>query len=157
MDRKGRPDLLALRHAVGKAKNAVVPRHARFVLGADTVVWCKGKLLGKPKSTKGAIAMLSELSGRDHHVYTGVAILDRSRRKMVKSVAKTRVRIKRLTKKAIQSYFKRVSPYDKAGAYAIQIGPRIVEQIDGSYTNVMGLPSELVRRMLKRIKWRNGT
>lgn len=144
------PDILSLRHAVGKAKRAKVPRQGRFVLGADTVVWCRKKILGKPRTEREAAQMLNLISGRTHVVYTGVAILDRKTKKIWKDVCKTKVRIKRLSKQGILDYLKAIHPFDKAGSYAIQEGPKIIERLDGSYTNVMGLPAELVRTLFAR-------
>ena len=141
------PDALSLRHAIGKAKGAKVPRKGRFVLGADTVVWCQKKILGKPGTEREAIEMLRLISGRMHVVYTGVVILDRKTKKIWKDISKTKVRIKRLSKQGISDYLKVIHPYDKAGSYAIGEGPKIIERIDGSYTNVMGLPVELVRTL----------
>ncbi len=93
--------------------------------------------------------MLSLLSGRLHHVYTGVAMLDRKAGKVRTAVSKTGVYVERLSRERMLQYVSRVNPFDKAGAYAIQERPKIVSRIRGSYSNVIGLPVEIVRKMLK--------
>ncbi|OGW88602.1 MAG: septum formation protein Maf [Omnitrophica bacterium RIFCSPLOWO2_01_FULL_50_24] len=146
---RNRPELVAIRHACGKALQAIVPKGARLIVGADTVVWCRGRIFGKPLSHQAAHQMLFTLSGRVHRVYTGVVLWDRAEKRLRIGAAESRVKIKRLSPKLIKEYLARINPFDKAGSYAIQLGPKIVERIEGSYTNVMGLPRELVRAMLK--------
>ncbi len=149
------PRKLVLRHAAGKARRAIVPQAAQWVLGADTIVYVGGKILGKPKTEKDAFEMLLLLSGRAHEVYTGVALWDRKRQKITKAVSKTRVYIKGLSKKEIKGYIRKVNSLDKAGAYAIQMRPRIVKKIKGSYSNVIGLPEEVVRKMMEETVEKN--
>ena len=98
--------------------------------------------------------MLTRLSGRRHDVYTGVALLDLKTGRIGTRYARTRVYLRRLTKKAIVTYHKVVFPLDKAGSYAIQEEPKVVKRIEGSYSNVMGLPREIVKKMVDRIGWR---
>ncbi|MFA7000973.1 MAG: Maf family protein, partial [Candidatus Omnitrophota bacterium] len=126
---------------------SVLSPKTRWILGADTVVVYRGRVLGKPRSRGDAFRMLSALAGKEHRVYTGVALWDRKTGRWRTGVSETRVRIRAMAASAIRDYFSRVDPMDKAGAYGIQEGPRIVEQVDGSYTNVVGLPVELLRRM----------
>ena len=142
------PEELVMRHCEGKARKAVLPKTARWVLGSDTVVVCGRKILGKPQNLKEAFQMLKKLSGRSHFVYTGVALWDRKDKKLFVAFDRSRVSIKKLSAPKIRDYMTRVPPLDKAGAYAIQMPPRIVKKIEGSYSNVMGLPRELLRRML---------
>ena len=146
------PRRLALRHAVGKAKRAKAPAGVRWVLGADTLVVCRGRILGKPRTKKEAIGMLGLLSGHFNFVLTAVALLDLETGKVRTGVSKTKVFIRPLSAKEKQEYVRRIDPYDKAGGYAIQEGPRIVRKIEGSRSNVVGFPAELVRKMLKQIK-----
>ena len=146
-----RPANLVKAHAVGKAKNAMVPFRKGIVLGADTIVYHKGKIYGKPHNKREAVRMLSELSGCCHRVYTGIALYDPESRTMLCDYAKTLVWFKTLNAGDIADYLKTVHPLDKAGAYAIQEGPGIVRKIKGSYTNVIGLPAELLIRMLRKI------
>ncbi len=126
------------------------PDHA--VLGADTVVAFDGKVLGKPKDEEDAKRMLEMLSGNVHEVYTGVCIfyprLDGTRVALV-DAACTRVVFEALDEDRITAYIATGSPMDKAGAYGIQDGG-LVKEIRGSFSNVVGLPLELVRAMLEK-------
>lgn len=146
------PRALVLQHAAGKARQAIVPARAQFVLGADTLVYCRKKILGKPKTEKEAFEMLSLISGKAHDVYTGVALWNRKTDRIRKMVLKTRVFVKRLSEKEIRAYIPKVNSLDKAGAYAIQMKPKIVAKIKGSYSNVIGLPEEAVRKLLKTVR-----
>ncbi len=149
--KKTAPAQLVLDHAKGKLKKAILPKNASGkVLGADTIVYCRGRVLGKPKNLKQAAQMLNLLSGRRHTVYTGVAVSDLQNGKIQTAYEKTEVFMKKLSQKQIEEYFKKVPPLDKAGAYAIQMKPKIVTKIQGSYTNVVGLPKELIRKLLKK-------
>jgi len=143
------PRKLTVVHAVGKVQQAQVTPGARFILGADTVVVFGKKIFTKPKNKKQAFKMLSQLSGKWHSVFTGVALLDRQTNKIRKACVCTKVLFRELSSTQILKYMKRVNPLDKAGGYAIQKKPRIVEKISGSYTNVVGLPVETFREMLK--------
>lgn len=146
------PEKLVMWHAASKARKAVIPRGVRFVIGADTVVVYKGEILGKPRNQKDAIRMLNMLSGDHHYVFTGMSIIDHQTHDILTGCAITKVHFKKLSDKAILDYFKKVNPLDKAGAYAIQEGPKIVRKIEGSYSNVVGFPVELFRKMMKDIK-----
>lgn len=122
----------------------------KAVLGADTVVALDGKVLGKPKDEEDAFRMLSALSGKMHEVCTGVCMrfLKESGEwvELVDS-ASTKVHFASLTKEEILAYIATGSPMDKAGAYGIQDGG-LVEKIEGSFSNVVGLPVELCKEML---------
>jgi septum formation protein len=143
------PRDLVLRHAVGKAKGAVVKSAEGFVLGADTLVARKGKIFGKPKNLKDARKMLETLSGKVHEVYTGVALVDLATKKIRSDVAKTKVYFKKLSPEAIENYIRRVNVLDKAGAYGIQEKIKIVRKIQGSYSNVVGLPEALIKKLIR--------
>ena len=123
--------------------------NGKAVLGADTVVCLDGEVLGKPKDEADARRMLTALSGREHEVFTGVCISypDRGTRKTLVASDCTRVHFETLSKEKIEAYIKTGSPMDKAGAYGIQDGG-LVRSIDGSLSNVIGLPIELCRRMM---------
>lgn len=144
------PGALALEHAEGKARRAVVPAKARFVMGADTVVACAGRLLGKPANEKEALAMIRLLSGRTNEVVTGIALLDLKTGIMTRAAACSYVKIKKMNAAQQKAYVRNSHPYDKAGGYAIQGGPRIARRIRGSYSNIVGFPRELVRKLLKQ-------
>ena len=124
------------------------------VLAADTTVVVGGRMLGKPASTAEACDMLELLSGRDHEVLTGVAVVGDGVE--LEAVEASRVRFLPLTKGEIAWYVASGEPDGKAGAYAIQgRASRFVASIEGSYSNVVGLPVSLVYRLLKQLGWRD--
>lgn len=139
----------ALSRQKAEAVFAMLPvKEEVLVIGADTVVARKGSVLGKPKSRKAAVKMLSKLSGKAHQVYTGVTLLYRP--EGTDSPAKvqrktfyemTKVRFFSLTEEEIEAYVETGDPMDKAGAYGIQgIFAKYVQGIEGDYNNVVGLP-----------------
>lgn len=114
-----------------------------LVIGADTVVVCDDRILGKPKDEADAVAMLAMLSGRTHEVYTGVSLmLCVDGKQITKSFFEmTQVTMYPMRKEEIEAYVAGGEPADKAGAYGIQgEGARFVRKIDGDYNNVVGLP-----------------
>jgi nucleoside triphosphate pyrophosphatase len=142
------PDDHVKRLAREKAGAAFAERPDTVVLGADTVVVAGGAILGKPRDAEDAARMLRALAGRAHQVLTGVAVT--GRRGTVVEVARTRVWFHPLSDGEIADYVASGEPHDKAGAYAIQgLASKFVERIDGSYSNVVGLPVALVYRLLK--------
>ena len=119
----------------------------QLILGADTVVVLDGRIFGKPATMTEAAQMLHALSGRTHTVITGVAL--RRGEQCITRACITSVTFKPLSDEAIAHYHSLVNPLDKAGAYAIQEhGDLIIDRIDGSLTNVIGLPIELVKELL---------
>lgn len=113
------------------------------VLGADTLVSIDDQVLGKPANLKEATQILRRLSGRSHAVWTGVCLCHLALGKSQTFCAVSRVEFRDLTDRAIQDYFEKVNPLDKAGAYAAQgHGKQIIKRIKGSYSNVVGLPME---------------
>jgi septum formation protein len=121
------------------------------VLGADTLVYLDrdARLFGKPADRKEAERMLRELQGKVHAVVTGVCLLHLRQHRQKIFAAWTDVRFHPLTPKQIKEYLALINPLDKAGAYAIQEhGERIVAEISGSYSNVVGLPVERLREEL---------
>ncbi|OFW80214.1 MAG: septum formation protein Maf [Alicyclobacillus sp. RIFOXYA1_FULL_53_8] len=120
------------------------------VLGADTIVVLDGKILGKPVDADDAIAMLSELQGAEHLVYTGVCVAGTGEQQVHTQHAVTKVRMRNLSKVQIERYVATGEPMDKAGAYGIQgYGATLVESIEGDYFTVVGLPLALVTDMLE--------
>jgi len=120
-----------------------------LILAADTVVSLDGAVLGKPRDQEGAFAMLSALSGREHHVYTGVTVLQGGR--AVTEHEETAVTFRPLGPDEIWSYIASGEPMDKAGAYGIQgRGALLVSGIRGDYCNVVGLPVFRLGRILGR-------
>ena len=121
-----------------------------LVLGADTVVELGGRLLGKPADEADARRILSDLSGTEHRVVTGLALVDLVAGRRLLAHEVTRIRMAAMTPEEIEAYVASGEALGKAGAYAIQeTGDRYVEEVDGSFTNVVGLPMALLERMLK--------
>ncbi len=113
----------------------------RWFIGSDTIVLCDRQILGKPRDEEHAAAMLKQLSGREHRVLSGYAIIDRETKQQRTEAVSTKVWFRQLTDDEIARYIATGEPADKAGAYAIQgIGICFVARIEGSYTNVVGLP-----------------
>ena len=141
------PERLVQELARAKAQEVAALPIARdkAVLGADTVVAFDGNILGKPKDEREAKAMLSALSGKTHDVYTGVCIV-LPNGSVTTDVDRTQVEFFPLSAGFIDEYVATGSPMDKAGAYGIQDGG-LVKEIRGSYTNVVGLPVELLKRL----------
>lgn len=132
------------------ARRPSVP--GRWFIGSDTIVLRDDTILGKPRDALDAAAMLRSLSGRSHRVLSGYAVYDRQSGATVSGVVATRVRFKELTEQEIAGYIATGEPVDKAGAYAIQgIGAFMVLGIEGSYTNVVGLPLCEVVDVLERL------
>lgn len=113
----------------------------KWVIGADTVVVYKNKILGKPRNEKDALAMLKTLSGRWHRVITGFCVLNMSRSVAYRDVVETRVFMRDMLDHEIMRYIGTSEPLDKAGSYAVQgRAGYMVKEIKGSYSNVVGLP-----------------
>jgi len=113
----------------------------RWFLGSDTVVVCDDAILGKPRDAADAAGMLRRLSGRRHQVYTGFAVYDRAQQALRSGAVVTEVTFRALTDDEIAGYIASGEPLDKAGSYAIQgLGAALVRRIEGSYSNVVGLP-----------------
>ena len=146
--------LRAFVERLARSKATAIVSDHELVLGADTVVVVDRELLGKPTDTENARAMLRRLQGRRHHVYTGVAIVGGGGGRTVSAVAETEVRFGPMSPEEIDWYVATGEPLDKAGAYAIQgLGALFVVSISGSYSNVVGLPLALTRRLLLEIGW----
>ena len=145
---EGSPDVLVMENAALKATAVAALHPDRMVLGSDTVVCVDGQVLGKPKDEEDAFCMLRALSGREHQVYTGVCLIKNGKKDV--RCDKTDVFFTSLSDEEIRDYIRTGEPMDKAGAYAIQgIAGMFVEKICGSFSNVIGLPTSLVRQMLK--------
>ena len=120
-----------------------------ILITADTIVVVEEKMMGKPENEKHACEMLKELSGKSHHVISGVSISDHQKNYTFSDV--THVTFDLLADQEINYYIQKFSPFDKAGAYGIQdwIGLIKINRIEGSYFNVMGLPTHQVYNVLK--------
>lgn len=119
---------------------------------ADTIVLLNNEILGKPTDRSDAIRMLSSLSGAKHEVITGICFLNKN--KKILDSSSTFVYFKHITQEEIEYYVDTFKPYDKAGAYGIQewIGYMAIERIEGTYANVMGLPTHLVIELMDLFK-----
>lgn len=121
-----------------------------LVLGADTLVCLGARVFGKPADLAAAEAMLLELQGQDHHVLTGVCLIHLRAHRQMTFVEDTRVRFRPLGAEQVRAYLSEIHPLDKAGAYAIQEhGEMIVETVEGSLSNVIGLPMENLQARLR--------
>lgn len=143
-------EALALHKAREVARDHAAP--GDLVIGADTIVVLDSQVLGKPRDTDHALEMLTALSGRQHHVYTGVAVL-RDGVELAEH-EDTEVHFRPLTREEILRYIATGEPMDKAGAYGVQgFFARYIKGLKGSYANVMGLP---VSRLYQELKELNG-
>ena len=130
---------LSLEKATEVADRAGVS--GRWFIGSDTIVLCDQQILGKPQDKTHAATMLKQLSGREHQVLSGYAVIDRQTGEQRTEAVSTKVWFRQLTEAEITGYIATGEPVDKAGAYAIQgLGICFVARIEGSYTNVVGLP-----------------
>jgi septum formation protein len=144
------PRAYAIRVAQAKARHLAQRFPEALVLGADTIVVLDQQILGKPGSVAEARQMLTRLSGRQHTVITGLAILRHCRRVVRLDAVSTLVRFRPLSEVHIERYLATGEPFDKAGAYAIQGGAAaFVETLEGCYTNVIGLPLRRTAALLQ--------
>lgn len=143
------PTALVRRLARAKAETVAARRAADWVLAADTLVEVDGQILGKPADSPDAARMLGRLAGREHRVVTGFALLAPGGTPAAADEVVTRVCFRPLSRRAIAAYVATGEAEDKAGGYAIQgRGAGLVARIDGSFTNVIGLPLAEVERAL---------
>jgi septum formation protein len=144
------PRDLVLANAELKAVHVASTTRGDLVLAADTIVVIDGEILGKPRDMEQAAAMLSQLGGRAHEVLTGVCLMRAGEVSRCLFVETTRVLFRPLGKEDISAYLREIDPLDKAGAYAAQEDRgRLIERIEGSLDNVIGLP---VARVLEAIE-----
>lgn len=150
----GTSEQIAKYNAEGKAKAVYksLGDKTAIVLGADTVVDLCGTILGKPKNQAHAVEMLKNLSGKTHSVITGYSIIGKGI--AITSCVKTEVKFNLLSEELIKKYVATGSPLDKAGAYGIQDGYPLVESYNGSFNNIVGLPTEelcpIIKNLLKK-------
>jgi len=141
-----------IRLAEAKARDVASKYPGRWVVAADTIVYINGSILGKPRCQEEAVEMLRRLSGQEHRVLTGFSVCHLEKGKSNAGAVKTAVRMKPLISAEIDWYMQTGEPFDKAGGYAIQgIGSFMIESIQGSYTNVVGLPLCELIQMLNRL------
>ena len=143
------PVKTVINFAKGKALdvfNGFDDKRKAIILGADTVVFADGKILGKPKTVADAKSMLQSLSRKEHRVITGFAVVSEKIRVFGYDVSK--VVFNTLSKELIDDYVKSGKPFDKAGGYGIQDGYNLVKDVYGSINNVIGLPIEKIKPIL---------
>ena len=139
-----------LENAMRKAEAVAELNPRALVIGADTVIRFEGKTIGKPADLEDAKRILAKLSGRTHDVATGVCVRCVEAGILVRFEEATHVKFRTLTHEIIDKYVQDVNVLDKAGAYAIQEhGEDIIESIDGSLTNVIGLPVERLKETVE--------
>lgn len=143
------PEQIACSLAESKCEEIYKTYPEATVIGCDTVVVYNGEILGKPKDKKDAESTLKRLSGKTHMVITGVCV--KNKRVKLVEYDVTEVKFNLLTDEFIEKYVESGSPMDKAGSYGIQDGG-LVSEYYGSYTNVMGLPVNLLKKMLKEVE-----
>jgi len=130
---------------------AVAARHSNaLIIAADTFIVSAGQVMGKPHSPNEAKRMLKALSGCSHMAITGFTILDTTNGKTLSRAVETRIYMRKLSEREIDSYVSSSEPLDKAGAYAIQgLGSALIDKIEGDYYNIMGLPLSACAQDLK--------
>ena len=148
---KGGEIVKFIAHKKAKSYESVMDEND-LIITADTIVYFNGEALGKPKDKETALTMLSHLSGNIHEVFTGVCL--KTKKQTISFVARTEVKFASLSTEEIEYYIEKYKPYDKAGSYGIQewIGYIGVENISGSFYNVMGLPMHKLYTELKNIE-----
>ncbi|WP_033169897.1 nucleoside triphosphate pyrophosphatase [Selenomonas sp. ND2010] len=143
------PEELVRINAVAKAKAVAAEYPEKPVLGADTVVSLDGHTYGKPCDKNEACRMLENFSGRTHQVSTGIAMVVKG--EIYTDVVTTKVTFGAMSQEEISRYVETGEPLDKAGAYAVQgIAARFIEKIEGSYSNVVGLPLHAVTQLARK-------
>ncbi|WP_445490125.1 Maf family protein [Niallia sp. 03133] len=149
-DRSLAPEEVVMDLAKRKAESIAADKGNAFIVGADTIVFYQGIILGKPETREQAFSMLKLLSGSTHSVYTGVAIAANG--SCLQFYEKTDVLFWELTDDDINNYLDTGEPFDKAGAYGIQgVGRILVKKITGDYFTVVGLPISRLMRELKAV------
>jgi nucleoside triphosphate pyrophosphatase len=147
----------ALFNAIRKGMAIAVEHPDDIVLSADTIVTLDGSVFGKPADLEEAFRMLKLLVGKTHEVITAVAVMHLNKKRTRVGTERTAVKFRSLADSEIREYLEIAEPLDKAGAYAAQESPdRIIESVTGSFTNVVGLPMELIIPILAEFGIRPG-
>ena len=144
------PREVVLWNARIKAQAVALAWPGEIVLGVDTLVAFGGRIFGKPRDTEEAFAMVSELNGRTHEVFSGVCLVRAATGEERTFAEVTRVHFHRLGEMRLRTYLARIGPLDKAGAYAAQDDRgELIARVEGSFTNVIGLPMQALLEELK--------
>ena len=147
------PGETVLFNARAKARAIALKRYDDLVLGVDTEVAIGKEVIGKPKDMKDAFAILSRLNGGSHHVYTGLWLARLGKGQERGAIEISTVYFKRLTDAELRAYLKRIGPLDKAGAYSAQEDHgELIDHVEGSFSNVIGLPMERLEKELGLLK-----
>ena len=146
-----RPEQIAMSLSLIKALDVGKKFPKDIIIAADTIVVLDGIILGKPKDKEDAFYMLDMLSDRVHEVITGIALIKEDENLKIIDYEKTKVKFRKLTDNLINRYINTDEPFDKAGTYAIQgIGQILVENIEGCYFNVVGLPLTKIDKLMNK-------
>lgn len=146
-----KPHKIVMELSKKKALSVAKKYPSSVVIGADTIVYCRGKIIGKPKNPKEAERFLKIQSGRWQAVYTGITVAYLKKNIILTDYEKSLCYMKRLSSKEIKEISHK--HLDKAGGWAVQDkNDKLITKIKGDYTNVVGFPIKLVKRLLKRIK-----
>lgn len=149
---KGRCSDFVVRNAVNKAAEVAQRVDSGVVIGADTVVLVGKKIIGKPRTLTDAYRALRILSKKPQWVYTGIAVIDVDSDEIYTDYEKTKVYMYPLTDKQIGHYFKKISPFDKAGSFDVQgPGSIFIDRIEGCFYNVVGLPLAKLAKIFRKI------
>ena len=144
------PGEITMFNARNKAYAIARTQPHSLVLGVDTVVAFEGDVLGKPATMEAAFAMAKRLNGRSHEVYSGVWLCHAASKRERGFIEVTRVHFRNLTDARLRDYLERINPLDKAGAYAAQDDRgELIESVEGSFSNVVGLPMEALANALQ--------
>lgn len=144
------PCQMVMRLAFEKGIDIASKYKSNLVISADTIVVLDDNVLGKPKDEEEARQMISNLSGRTHQVITGISLINLENNKKIIDYVVSNVKFKKLSKDDINDYIKTKESLDKAGAYGIQgYGAILVEEIQGDYFNIVGLPISKLSDLLK--------
>lgn len=150
MTLKMSPKELVMHLSRGKAEDVAKRHKDAVILGADSIIVYKDKILGKPHTPEKAKEMLKMLNGMQHSAFSGFTIIDTKTKNIISKAGETKVFFRNMTDKEIDDYVATGEPLNKAGAYAIQeLGGKLIEKIEGSKSNVSGLPMEEVMKYLK--------
>lgn len=149
-----KPKLFVQRMAINKAQYIGRKNPEKWIIGADTIISTYGRTtLGKPKDKKEALSILKKLCGQTHEVMTGICLCNMREETIIHHVESTEVTFINTTEKLLKAYIATQEPMDKAGAYAIQgLGSILIKKINGSYSNVVGLPLSKMTSMLMEYK-----
>ncbi|MEW5806339.1 MAG: Maf family protein [Acidobacteriota bacterium] len=123
-----------------------------IIVGCDTVILLDRRILGKPADSEDAARMLAMLSGKWHQVLSGLCLYDTETQRIITGMSRSKVKFKEMSDEDISWYVATGEPMDKAGSYGIQeLGMLFIEKVSGSYTNIVGLPVELLMELLKKM------